>query len=391
MLFERIRGCAIWFVWALFLGTAPAYGQSRQAAPIPLCQRTPQIRDAIKRSICPKCSCQAVSQEQLKQLRELSLARRGLSVLRAEDLSGLTSLEKLDLTGNRLKSLPEALATELGSLKSLRLDVSLFTQLSDGLLHTLLERPDFAWEIPYPARTCGRYEPTAKDEAPVISTSGLEAALQLSPAHGQIDVRTWRARKNVYLVGVVNETGDLELFAVSLGADKRPFLLARAAHPVILADGYGYEFDLAPYRLTSSELGFGLRRSRESSVPNNQTAEEEELQIFRIDGNKIERVLKTVVYRHYTREGPPTALAHDGEVNPGDWQWEERYCSVISVARSKTNGVFDWVKVSSAESSRKDASEVPQGSALPAVVFRWNGARYEAKDDETKTYFFGED
>ncbi|HYO69030.1 MAG TPA: hypothetical protein VEU33_23415 [Archangium sp.] len=64
-------------------------------------------------------------------------------------------------------------------------------------------------------------------------------------------------------------------------------------------------------------------------------------------------MLKTVVYRHYTRECPPTALVKDTSANPGEWQWEK--------------------------------------GALPAVVFRWNGAHDEARDDEPKTYFFGED
>ncbi|WNG44004.1 leucine-rich repeat domain-containing protein [Archangium minus] len=327
----------------------------------------------------------------MKQLRELSLAQMGLTLLRRGELSGLASLEKLDLTGNRIKTLPESLPSELGSLKSLRLELTLFAQLPDSLLNPLLERPGFTWEIPYPAQTCGRYEPTAREDAPSLSTSDLERVLHLSPDHGQVEVRAWKARKNVYLVSVVIDTGELELFAVSMGVDDRLSLLARAEHPITLGDEYGYKFDLAPYRLTGNEIGFGLRRSRGEPVLNNQTAEEEELQVFRIHGSKLERVLKTVVYRQYTREGPPPGFANDNDVNLEDWQWEERSCSVLAVARSKTNDVFNWVKVSSAESSQKGAVQGGNGGPLPAVVFRWNGERYEAKDDKEKSCFFGED
>lgn len=386
-----MRSRAIWSVCALFLGTVSAYGQSGQPVPIPLCHRTAQVRSAVQRAICPKCSCKAITQDQLKQLRELSLAGIGLTELRIGDFSGLISLEKLDLTETHLKALPESLPAELESLRNLRLDLSLFTQLPDRLLQPLLERPGFAWEIPYPARTCGRYEPTAKEQAPLISMSELETVLQLSSTHREVDVRAWKARRNVYLVGVVTDMDELELFAVSMGTDKRPSLLARAERPIKLAGGYSYEFDLAPYRLTDGEVGFGIRRSREESVPNNQTADEEELQVFRVHGNKLERVLKTIVYRQYTRDGSPSTLANDNAVEPGDWQWEERFCSVVAVAKSKTDGVFNWVKVSSTESTRKDTAADEKSHTCPAMVFRWNGEHYEARNDEKKSYFFGGD
>lgn len=383
------------FVCALFLVTGSAYGQSGQPVPVPVCERTPQVRDAIKRERCPNCSCQEMTPDRLglQWIHELSLARKGLTSLKAGDLSGLSSLEKLDLSGNRLKALPENLPSELGSLKGLRLDLSLFTELPESILNPLLERPGFTWEITYPALSCGPYQSTAKEEAPSFAMSELETALQLPPSHGEVRVRAWKARKGVYLVGVFTETGDLDLFALSVGADKRLSLQARAEHPVKLAENeLSFAFDLAPYRLTESEVGFGLRRIHDDTyVGNNISAEGEELQVFRIHGDKIELVLKTVVYGHFTRLGPPISIASNEGVDPEEWKGEDWDCWVISVARSKTNGVFNWVKVKSSERSRSDRAKDQRGEAGPAVVFRWNGERYEAGNDNAGFHFFRED
>lgn len=371
-------------------GTTVVSGQSGQAPASPFCQRTPQVRDAITRAACPKCSCESITPDHLKLVRELSLAGTGLTALRSGDLSGLTSLEKLELTGTRLEVLPEGLPAELRALKRLRLELSLLSRLSESVIQPLLDRPGFVWEVPSPTRTCDRYEPKA-EKAPVLSTSALEAALQLAPTHGELDVRAWKARRGVYLVGVPNDSEQLDLFAVSVDADKQPALLAKAEQPIRLPEGYDHAFDLAPYRITGTEVGFGLRLSHEEPVPNNQTASEEELQVFRIHGNKIERVLKTVVYRKYIRHGPPTVLVNEEGVDPGDWQWEDRFCSVIAVTGSKTNGVFNWVKVNSAQSTKPDTARDASTEVLPAVVFRWTGERYEARNDEKESYFFRED
>ncbi|REG37629.1 hypothetical protein ATI61_101616 [Archangium gephyra] len=184
-----------------------------------------------------KCSCESITPDHLKLVRELSLAGTGLTALRPGDLSGLTSLEKLELTGTRLEVLPESLPAELRALNRLRLELSLLSRLPESVIQPLLDRPGFVWEVPSPARTCDRYEPKA-EKAPGLSTSALEAALQLAPTHGELDVRAWKARKGIYLVGVLNDSEQLELFAVSVGADKQPSLLAKAEQPIRLPEGW---------------------------------------------------------------------------------------------------------------------------------------------------------
>lgn len=322
-------------------------------------------------------------------LRELSLRQLGLTVLKRGDLSGLASLEVLDLTDNPLKVLPDSLPSELGALKSMKLDLSVFTRLPDGVVTPLLDRPGFSWEMAYPRGSCAPYEPKAPRQNPVLPPSELEAVLQLSSSHGDIDLRAWT--KGIYLVGVRTDTDDMDLFAISRGPDQRLSLLARAEHPITLSGEFRYAFDLAPYRLTSGELGFGFRRRRNDSVPYQRMAYEEELQVFRIHGGRIERVLKTVVYTRYVQSGPPPALADAKDIDDAEWNYEEQTCSVIAVARSKTRGVFNWVKAQSSETTKKQAADEKPGAEFPAVVFRWTGERYEGPAESTTSYFFNDE
>ncbi|WP_146209701.1 leucine-rich repeat domain-containing protein [Vitiosangium sp. GDMCC 1.1324] len=354
-----------------------------------MCKRTPRIRDAIQRASCPKCSCQQVTREQLAALRELSLRQLGLTALKRGDLSGLTHLEVLDLTGNPLKALPDSLPSELGALKSMKLDLSLFTKLPDGVVTPLLDRPGFSWEMAYPSGSCAAYELKEPQEEPALPLSELEAVLQLSPSHGRIDIRAWT--RGIYLVGVWTRTNDLDLFAVSKGPDQRLSLLARAERPVVLSGDFLYGFDLAPYRLTPSERGFGLRRDASGGVPYQRLAEEEELQIFRIREGKIERVLRTVAYTRYIQSGSPPALADAEDIDYAEWNYEEQTCSVIAVARSKTRGVFNWVKAQSNYTTKKQAADEKPGAEFSTVVFRWTGEHYEGSGEPTTSYFFNDE
>ena len=82
-----------------------------------VCDRTRQVRNALRRSL----PCAAVSATDLGGRRDLDLANTGLAALRGADLSGLSGLTVLDLSGNALTSLPAGLFAGLGALGEVRL------------------------------------------------------------------------------------------------------------------------------------------------------------------------------------------------------------------------------------------------------------------------------
>ena len=82
-----------------------------------VCDRTRQVRNALRRSL----PCAAVSETDLAARTELDLANRDVGALQADDLSGLSGLTVLDLSGNALTSLPEGMFDGLGSLGEVQL------------------------------------------------------------------------------------------------------------------------------------------------------------------------------------------------------------------------------------------------------------------------------
>ena len=89
------------------------------AIPADVCERTQQVRDALVAAIPEVSHCAQVTTAHLTGVGSLSLSRSGISTLRANDFSGLTSLEFLSLDGNSLRSLPEGIFRDLSSLKRL--------------------------------------------------------------------------------------------------------------------------------------------------------------------------------------------------------------------------------------------------------------------------------
>ena len=102
-----------------------------------ICGRTAQVRAAIRAKLGDK-ACSLVTAMDLAGISgTLSINSKSINSLQADDLSGLTSLEGLELRNNQLTSLPTGILSNLDSLTSLDLDSNQLASLSgsglDGL------------------------------------------------------------------------------------------------------------------------------------------------------------------------------------------------------------------------------------------------------------------
>ena len=80
-----------------------------------ICDRTQQVQDAIVRAV-GKASCSEVIDQDLRSLKELDLSYQGITDLKSNDFSGLSSLEWLYLSYNKLETLPATVFSDLSSL-----------------------------------------------------------------------------------------------------------------------------------------------------------------------------------------------------------------------------------------------------------------------------------
>ena len=102
-----------------------------------VCDRTPQVRDALVEIVRDVTSCEDVTAAQLARLNSLTLSRLHIRTLHVDDFHGLSSLRELSLYENPLRTLPKGIFRGLSSLTRLilafnaleRLDVGVF----DGL------------------------------------------------------------------------------------------------------------------------------------------------------------------------------------------------------------------------------------------------------------------
>ncbi len=109
-------------------GTGPAEG---------VCDRTPQVRDALVEAVAAVSTCEQVSAADLAEVASLSFEWSGMTSLKANDFSGLSSLNSLKLHGNSLTALPEGLFQELVNLQILTLDHNSLTGLPPGVFSGL--------------------------------------------------------------------------------------------------------------------------------------------------------------------------------------------------------------------------------------------------------------
>ncbi|MDE2666159.1 MAG: leucine-rich repeat protein [Acidobacteriota bacterium] len=103
--------------------------------PADVCERTPQVRDALVERLGRVC--EDITTAHLAEVRILSVDDPEFTTLQAHDFSGLIALEYLLLDRNSLTSLAEEVFSELTSLKGLRLQDNSLSMLPEGVFQGL--------------------------------------------------------------------------------------------------------------------------------------------------------------------------------------------------------------------------------------------------------------
>ncbi|MCY3758937.1 MAG: leucine-rich repeat protein [Acidobacteria bacterium] len=103
--------------------------------PADVCDRTPQVRDALVEGLGGVC--EDITTAQLAELRILSVRDPEFTTLQAHDFRGLIALEYLLLDRNALTSLPEQVFSGLTSLEELWLQGNSLSKLPKGVFQGL--------------------------------------------------------------------------------------------------------------------------------------------------------------------------------------------------------------------------------------------------------------
>ena len=104
---------------------------------LPVCERTPAVRDALVRIV--EKSCDEITAADLSPILYLSVRNKGAGSVKTGDFSGLPRLGALDLEGNALTALPADVFGGLGNLRHLYLNDNALTALPEGLLDGLVQ------------------------------------------------------------------------------------------------------------------------------------------------------------------------------------------------------------------------------------------------------------
>ena len=106
------------------------------AVPAGICDRTIQVQKALLAK-AEKENCEQIRDQDLQAIVKLDLSNKNITQLKANDFSGLTSLQRLDLYNNKLASLPEGIFSGLTSLQWLFLYNNELASLPEGIFSGL--------------------------------------------------------------------------------------------------------------------------------------------------------------------------------------------------------------------------------------------------------------
>ena len=136
---RKIVGSIVVVMMLIYGFQGTGYGEPQNNAPefTPVCDRTPQVRDAIV-SIVPGVSdCKNVTKSHLALIINLNLSDQNITALKAGDFDGLSSLRILTLYKNTLSSLPVDIFSGLDSLNRLDLGSNQLSSLPVGIFSGL--------------------------------------------------------------------------------------------------------------------------------------------------------------------------------------------------------------------------------------------------------------
>ena len=95
----------------------------------PVCDRTPQVRDAIVAAVPGVNDCNDVTEAHLATITHLDLENKNILTLKDGDFDGLSALTELRLQENQLTTLPANIFSGLSALKTLYLNNNQLTSL----------------------------------------------------------------------------------------------------------------------------------------------------------------------------------------------------------------------------------------------------------------------
>lgn len=180
-----------------------------------------------------------------------------------------------------------------------------------------------------------------------------------------IGAKPWRSIQNAYVLVVETDMRQLNTAGGSDSAGHRLYIalvlpsdngidfeiIAKTLEPISLKDFHFSNFDLAPYNFSKSEKGFGIRTCL-INTGTQRMAVWERLNLFRLTGSDIVRVLETTM--------------HEGDLNLRGKGEDKIQVATISVDSRQSNGYFNLIK----RSKKKSA------------LFRWDGQHYTTSDDD---------
>ena len=108
-----------------------------------MCDRTPEVRDAIIAAVPGVDACEDVSAEHLAAITgEFSLREHGITALRAGDFEGLVGITRLNLSRNELTGLPVGVFDGLAGLPKLTLARNALASLPEDVFASLAALQD---------------------------------------------------------------------------------------------------------------------------------------------------------------------------------------------------------------------------------------------------------
>jgi len=116
----------------LALALAFVFTGQANAAFLPVCSRTPAVRDQLSKLLTK--TCETITENDLLTLKRVAVDGKKIAVFLADDFSGLKNLEILNLNRNLFTELPEGFFNDLANLKTLVIIGGKLKHLPDDFL-----------------------------------------------------------------------------------------------------------------------------------------------------------------------------------------------------------------------------------------------------------------